>query len=163
LGYQHHTVLRINEDSIADLSLGSVLIMQDNVSHLYLYAAPNSRNHSSILSKKGNGQSVYGYDGFPLVEGQVIDSTFPPQLTWITYPYNAILADITEQNEQPVFDGLWKSLQRHYLSFQILIAGKKHFGWICISHEVGSDVLTIHDLAYNTIPGQAIKAGQRNF
>ncbi|MFT3701988.1 MAG: hypothetical protein QM802_06450 [Agriterribacter sp.] len=162
LGYQQHVTLKIDNDSIADIFLGSSLVMHNNVSHLYLYAATNSKTLHKILVDPGNMEQVNGFPGYPLQNGVVISSTGYNNCTWTRSPYKAILADITDAGDNKVFNGLWKNLEKHYLGIQLIINDKTHFGWICISHEKDTQVLKIHDLAYNAVPDQPLQAGKRS-
>jgi hypothetical protein len=56
--------------------------------------------------------------------------------------------------------------QTEYLGFKFNVAGKPHFGWLRIKISIrplGSEKQTVTDLidyAYETTPGQSIKAGQ---
>jgi hypothetical protein len=161
LGYQQHATLKIDDDSIPDILLGSLLVIHNNIQHLYLYAATNSKTVNKILVKQGNIEPINGYFGYPLPAGQAIESSIDDQYLWTRIPHKAVLIDITNPGNTKTVNGLWKGLQKHYLGIQLVINNQKHFGWICISHLPDEDVLTIHDLAYNTTPGQPIKAGQR--
>lgn len=161
LGYQQHATLKIDNDSIPDILLGSSLVMHNNVPHLYLYAATNSKTFNKILVKQGNIEPINGYFGYPLPAGEAIENSINDQYLWTRIPYKAALIDITNTGNTKTINGLWKNLQKHYLGIQLVINDQKHFGWICISHQPGTEVLTIHDLAYNTVPDQPIKAGQR--
>lgn len=161
LAYQRHAILNIDNDSIADIILGSELIIHNNTPHLYLYAATDARNFNKLLVKQENIEAISGYWAYPRAANQIIESNTGEGYRWIRKPDKAILADITSTGNTPVFNGVWKNLEKHYLGIQLVINNQNHFGWICISHEIGTQVLTIHDLAYNTVADQPIKAGER--
>lgn len=162
LGYQQHVTLKIDNDSISDMLLGSSLVMHNNKPHLYLYAATNSKTLNKILVKQGNIEAVNGYWSEPLSAGETIESNTEEQYLWTRIPHKALLADITTTGNTTTFNGTWKNLQKHYMGIQLVINNQKHFGWICISHQNNTEILTIHDLAYNSIADQPIKAGQKS-
>jgi len=56
------------------------------------------------------------------------------------------------------FHGLWQNKQDRYLGLQFIIAGKIHYGWARLS--LAGLNATLTGYAYQTIPGQAIRAGQ---
>ncbi len=46
-----------------------------------------------------------------------------------------------------------------YLGVRINISGQWHYGWVKLSTDIRNDNMTVHDFAYNTVPGQQIAAG----
>jgi hypothetical protein len=59
--------------------------------------------------------------------------------------------------------GPWVNVQNRYLGVEFLIDGATHYGWIRLSSTIGKlreAAFTITGYAYETVAGQAIKAGQ---
>jgi hypothetical protein len=58
--------------------------------------------------------------------------------------------------------GRWVNIQNHYLGLKFQINGETHFGWARLSVHVNSDNLKAYltGYAYETVPGNAIVAGQ---
>jgi hypothetical protein len=56
------------------------------------------------------------------------------------------------------FHGVWGGKENRYLGFAFVIQGQTHYGWARVTATSAPMVMTGY--AYETIPGQAIRAGQ---
>ncbi|MBK9401480.1 MAG: T9SS type A sorting domain-containing protein [Bacteroidetes bacterium] len=58
--------------------------------------------------------------------------------------------------------GLWDSLSDYYLGLRLLLSGQIHYGWVRLRVDVTESYasLIVKNYAYNTVPNQAILAGQ---
>lgn len=161
LGYERHSRLKIDNDTTTDIILNSVLMMQDNKPYLFLYARSSSQSGNKILVKQDSSLPPGGNWAQPLQAGDIIGPDVQNSNIWTSPSDRAIFAGIMDDGDTVIYSGLWIGLQRRYLAIQLNINNKMHFGWICVSHEAGKQELQIHELAYNNVPEQAIKAGQR--
>ncbi len=57
--------------------------------------------------------------------------------------------------------GPWAYVTAGYMALRFDIDGQTHFGWARISTDYGSTWVVLHDWAYETRPGEAIRAGDR--
>lgn len=103
----------------------------------------------------------------PLSFGQSIGSTLPPGAVWFdSYVHpRSPNQDITAYFHY-VLDlragGLWLDGTMAYMGAEFDIDGQKHYGWLHIEipDPLRGNSGIIHDMAYNTVPGEMILAGQ---
>lgn len=64
---------------------------------------------------------------------------------------------------QYVYRGVWLNVRNHYLGLKFEVDGQTHYGWARMSvHVQGLSMRAdITGYAYETVPGQRIRAGQR--
>jgi len=94
----------------------------------------------------------------PLQLNAVIDSNLLLQQSWQASGLNS-LKDTAYGGSG---HGLWNNLSDYYLGLRLLQSGQTYYGWVRLRVDVTSNhaSVIIQDYAYNSIPNQAILAGQ---
>jgi len=103
-----------------------------------------------------------------LQAGQAIGPDLPPGAVWFEtyqapnlpfeYPITAYFHYVLREGA----GGLWQDGTMGYMGAQFEIDGELHYGWLRIEipDPLRGNGGIIHDLAYNTVSGQPILAGQ---
>ncbi len=163
LQYNKHVVLDVNNDGTADFYLNSVLVVENNIGHLLLHAAASTAQGSKIMVQSQPEVIMGGLWAKPIDSAAVIAETPAAGSHWNNFLEKGYLLDVSEDaQQQKNYHGLWLNKKNYYLAIKPMLNGKAHYGWVRISHTAGEEKLTVHDFAYNKIPGQGIKAGQKN-
>lgn len=87
--------------------------------------------------------------------GQVIDGS----VDWSVLeggPY--MIADYTTDTQS--FRGHFFDQENQYLPIRTTLDDDIFYGWIRMSHSMENEILTVHDWAYNSEPGEPIMAGE---
>ena len=127
-----------------------------------------------IYSTTGNrslaipqGGLDFGSFSIPLAEGFAIGSTLPDPLGWQSsfqpgFPPGYWVGQTLHAANDIGTLGYWQPNITAYLGVEFKIQGDMHYGWIRLStlNVPGVNGGTIHDWAYNSIPGQSILSGQ---
>ncbi len=163
LQYNKHVTLDVNSDGVTDFYFSEVLIVENNIGHLLFYANGSSQQGCRIMVQSQPEVILGGLWAKPIDSATVISETIITGSHWNNFLEKSLMLDITEDAAyQKNYHGLWLNKKNYYLAIKPVINGKTHYGWVRISHTTGEEKLTIHDFAYNKIPGQGIKAGQKN-
>lgn len=103
----------------------------------------------------------------PLQFGQAIGPSLPSGAVWFeSYihpsPPNQTISAYFHYVLDGGAGGLWRDGMIAYMGAEFDIDGQTHYGWLRIEipDPLRGNGGIIHDMAYNTIPGQAILAGQ---
>ena len=141
---------------------GSNLKWDDLVIRLTVAEHPSGQFTSQATTHPGNGSHVRtageGKAVSNLKEGSVINAS----INYTIKPQNFFKHTYSYKFSEAHCAGNFQS-ETGYIGLQLCDAGKTYFGWAQISTENSNNEnasLTVHDWAYNTIAGQAIKAGQ---
>jgi hypothetical protein len=81
-------------------------------------------------------------------------------LTWTIY--GGSLANINwsiDSGWDQIWSGAWAGVSEMSLGLEIIINNSNHFGWVKLSVDSELGTLTVHDYAYQPIPGEPILAG----
>ncbi len=160
LKYNSFITIDVDKNGMNDLYFCSVLAMYNDVGHLYLMGSATSQSGSKILLKNDqepwslNMQWVDALD-----EGTAVQATPPSQDLFQNFMIKGALLDVPETTGIPL--GTWVNKTNKYMGFTVRIAGATHYGWVRISYlKDEPNAVLIADMAYNTTPGEMIKAGQ---
>lgn len=161
LGYKQPVSLYIESKQAPDILFNSVLMEANDKPYLVLtVSAPSQSGNSTIVSTQAS-TGDFGFWSSPLKEGYTIFENATGDRNWTQPLEKGYLATIMDDGNTQEFNGLWIDKQKRYVGISLNIRGKKHYGWICISHNPGTKQFQIHDLAYNKQPGAVIKTGQK--
>ena len=115
-----------------------------------MYLAPLGANE--IIATSGVFVDRYR----PIAEGTLIESGITPPLLWESGEQTILSYMLNGQNEL-VGGGSWYEVDNGYLGVSFYIDSDMHYGWVKMSEN--SEILTIHDWAYETQAGVGINAG----
>ncbi len=85
--------------------------------------------------------------------GQVIGN----ELEWTGFT-TLWIADYGENGED--FRGHFFNRENRYIAVRTTVEEDMYFGWLRLSHSAEDELLTVHDWAWNSIPGEPILAGE---
>ena len=85
--------------------------------------------------------------------GQVIGN----ELEWLGFR-PVTLVDYTEDTES--FRGHFFNQKNLYAAVQTTVEENVFYGWLRLSHSAEDEILTVHDWAWNSVPGEPILAGE---
>ncbi|AMR31656.1 hypothetical protein A0256_09585 [Mucilaginibacter sp. PAMC 26640] len=160
LSYNKFITIDADHNGKNDFYFTSVLIGQDNQSHLFLMASPVSASGAKLLLDVSQ-ELVVGFWGKPVDADMQIGAAEPANTSWSNYLTKGMMLDVIENSQQgDLYDGPWVAKADKYLAMQIIISGKVHYGWIHFTHNVNEKRMMILGFAYNDVAGAAIKAGQ---
>ena len=160
LSYNKFLTIDADQNGKNDFYFTSVLVGQDNQSHLFLMASAVSASGAKILLDDSQ-ELVIGMWARPVSDGTLIGAAGPPYSSWSNYLIKGMLLDVIERDkETDVFNGPWVAKTDKYLPIQININGKLHFGWIHFTHRANEKRMMILGFAYHNVAGEIIRAGQ---
>ncbi|WP_207536194.1 hypothetical protein [Desertivirga arenae] len=161
LQYNNPMQLDLNGDGFIDYVLSSVLLENNDLPYLYLYINRKSPNQNRIIVRQGEELPLNALWGVPLEKDFVVQENLSSGLLWSLDQYKTALLNVSETSNSRTFGGEWLGKKEKFLGLQFYIEGKKHYGWLRISHNLNQAKLAIQDYAYNKIAGQPIKAGEK--
>jgi hypothetical protein len=104
-------------------------------------------------------------DPLAINQNDVIDGSITWQHDAITNPYADLGLFLAYY--KPVifcshgeFSGTWKNITDKFLGLKLKLNGLSYYGWICLTIGVNAKSMIVKGYAYNSIPNQAILAGQ---
>lgn len=119
-----------------------------------LYFAVKLNNNSISNNSWLGSQPFYNYP-FALDAGNTVSSG---QTTWFGG------TNVGTLNFVSCYFGSgssnWCGQTDKYLGLRFQIAGQTHYGWARLDVSASGDAFTVKDYAYNSVPGEAINAGQ---
>lgn len=153
--------LDLNNDGINDFKLTATAGNNNNFPTQYhRRVAVSPLNGNAVKDTLVNPDTV----SISLQFNAVIDNNLLLNQSWHTSGSN-ILKD-TNYFDPPQSPGsgygLWNNLSDYYLGLRLLKSGQTYYGWVRLRVDVtvGYVSVIIRDYAYNSIPNQAILAGQ---
>ncbi len=142
--------LDLNNDSVVDFNIVGGPVQ--SYPSLYFVGIYGNSSNASIL---GESSSPYVYP-FALDNGNVISSG---QTTW----FDASASSGT-LNFASCYGGTgnsnWCGVTDKYLGLRFDVGGNTYYGWARLDVNLTGKSWTIKDYAYNSVPGEAITAGQ---
>jgi hypothetical protein len=122
------------------------------------------RNRSVAIPEGGLDLGSFS---IPLAEGFEISSLLPSPSSWQSsfqpgFPPDYWVGQTLHAANDIGTLGYWQPNMTAFLGVEFQIEGNVHYGWIRLStlNVPGVNGGTIHDWAYNSMPGQPILAGQ---
>ena len=120
-----------------------------------------------VIATTGNRLLRTGSGGFlPFPLGSVISGDVDPPLSWSPSGGEPPpIVHLASRNWSlsggwdEEWHGPWAGITAMYLPIEIAVEGVPHYGWIQMSFDQFSGILTIHDFAYNPVAGADIVAG----
>lgn len=150
----HRTaLLDLNNDGIIDFRL---VADSRGSRNNYLSITPNIGNRVQSFRPCSYGSSYCTYAA-ALVKGAGIGSSR-------RFSFEPILIEAAYADRgNYVYRGVWRNVRNHYLGLKFEVDGQTHYGWARMSvHVQGLSMRAdITGYAYETVPGQHIRAGQR--
>ncbi len=127
----------------------------------YLYFRPLGDANNEVLGSIGYSSSYYGYFygyayPFALAEDTVISNSAAG--SWNNFGFSE---GNNSLNFNACDDGFWCDITDGYLGLRFRIGANTHYGWARLDVDTNGDVWIVKDYAYNTIPDEAILAGQQ--
>lgn len=160
LSYNKFITIDADHNGKNDFYFTSVLVGQDNQSHLFLMASPVSASGAKLLVDSSQ-ELLIGMWGKPVDANTAISAAEPANTSWSNYLIKSMLLDVVETDQQGnSFNGPWVAKADKYLAMQVIISGKVHYGWIHFTHSVNEKRMMIVGFAYNDVAEEAIRAGQ---
>ena len=148
--------LDLNNDGITDFNITyTTTVVFTTRTNVYIRITPLGAN------KVGNDTTTYPS---ALLQNSLINSS---SFTWLSNA-NQILTQrvwriwgLTNPPRYiPVFSGNWNGASNKYIPLQLDVSSQKYYGWVRLDIVTGAVSFTVKDYAYNSIPNQAILAGQ---
>lgn len=123
-----------------------------------LYAGINPLGANKIKSGPPIDENFLSM-GFLIAEpsGATIDSNLTADQLW-TVDHSTLVIRNTFTNGGITYEGHWADTTQ-IVGIQNIIAGAGFYGWLRIRFDKSTEIVTLIDFAYNTIPGQGIQAG----
>jgi hypothetical protein len=160
LAYNKFITIDADNNGRNDFYFTTVLVGQDNLSHLFFQASPVSSSGAKLMLNNSQ-ELIIGMWGNTLDAGTPINSTAALNSIWSNSMIKGMLLDIIEHPAKTkTYDGPWVGKIDKYLPMQIVISGKVHYGWIHLSHIANESRMRIVSFAYNNIAYQPIVAWQ---
>jgi hypothetical protein len=160
LSYNKFITIDADNNGRNDFYFTTVLVGQDNLSHLFFQASPVSTSGAKLLLNNSQ-ELVIGMWSKAIDAGTPINSSTSSNTIWSNFMIKGMLMDIIESpSNAKTYDGPWVAMGDKYLAMQITIGGKVHYGWIHLSHIANEARVHITGFAYNNVPSEAITAGQ---
>ncbi len=123
------------------------------------------RNYEATLSfvplgdNAGMATTAAGYDWFgPLPPDTAVGQLPPSPYLWMTEEAYLVSYMVHDPTGQVIGIGPWHGVEYGLLGLSFEINGRRHYGWIRMS-DVSEVTFMVHDWAYESGPGVAIKAG----
>jgi len=161
LSYNKFLTIDADGDGNNDFYFTSVLIYYDGQSHMYLMASPVSKNGGMLQLDDRQELVTNGMWAKPHDAGTEIGPNTGANTIWSNFMIKGVALDVAESSARiKSFDGLWVGKQDKYLALRIRINNAYHYGWVRISHSANEERMVLTGYAYNTVPGETIKAGQ---
>jgi len=161
LQYNNPLLLDLNGDGTIDFYLTSVLIEENDQPYLYLLLNRKTPNLNKALVRQGEELGINGLWGVPLDAGVKIEEDAQAGKIWSADQTKTALLNLSDTGTSKVFGGEWLNKKDKYLGLKFIISGQYHYGWIRISHTQNEAKLAILDYAYNKLPGEPIRAGEK--
>ncbi len=166
-------------DALRILSIAALCLnFSTGITQITSYAVDETVTLASgplTIDVNNDGVDDYTFEIFPLVDGmtaarvislgnsQFMDSStfgYPDALNFgdaVTAPFNSGNAVLgTDVGGGGQFSGLGS----RYLGLNIDISAMGHLGWILLEVAASNDTITVHELGYHTLVGEAVTAGQ---
>ncbi|GAA4319875.1 hypothetical protein GCM10023149_18820 [Mucilaginibacter gynuensis] len=159
VAYQRHIEIDIDQNGEYDYSFGSVLIEENDLPYLYLFANGETTNGSKLLLQS-NPEVLNARWARSLAKGAKIEDSAGNGNEWNVPQMHGNIIGVRDNGVQKTYIGPWIGKQHAYMGMKFKINGKYHYGWIRITHVTGKEQILVEDYAYNNIPEQPIYAGQ---
>jgi hypothetical protein len=135
------------DDFVFEYSTVQTTDIPSSASSVFLSVVPKTGN--SVRCKEGRGPE-------PLADGTLIDDT----LTWTNYHGSLTRINWSlDSGWDQAWSGAWAGVSEMSLGLEIIVDDSNHFGWVKLSVDLELGTLTVHDYAYQPIPGEPILAG----
>ena len=148
--------LDMTEDGQVDFTIFVELTANSNGDRLYAGINPIGAN--LIKSGPPNYENFLSM-GLLVAEtpGKTIDSGIGQNQIW-TSDHNALVIRNAFSNGEVSYEGSWTDSEQ-MVGVQHIIGESIYFGWIRIKFDKATEIVTLIDYAFNSIPSQEIKAG----
>ncbi len=156
LGDPFPIALDLTEDGLVDFTVFMELTANTKGDRLYAGINPIGPN----LIKSGPSiEENYLSMGLLIAENfnSTIDDQLEPNQQW-TGNHGALIIRNTSTLGNVSYEGSWAA-QKQIVGIQNHVHGSIHFGWLQLTFDKETEIVTLIDYAYDSIAGQSIKAG----
>jgi hypothetical protein len=149
-------VIDVNEDGQMDFTIFMELTANSQGDRLY--AGINPLGANKIKSGPPIDENFLNM-GFLIAEptGATIDSNLMEDELWTT-DHSTLVIRNTFTNGNITYEGDWADTAQ-IVGIQTNAGGSIYYGWMRIDFDKATEIVTLIDFAYDTIPGQGIGAG----
>lgn len=147
----HAYLLDLNQDEIQDFTI-NVMSVGFNMGVRHYFQINSHRDARVILS---------GDEITPLVPGTIIGPENTSEVSeWSIFTGSMMVRTVTE-NQPDQWSGPWAPNKDYFAGLSIRIDGEYHYGWVKLQADKESHAMFVQEYAFQSVPNQSIKAGQR--
>lgn len=144
-------ILDLNEDEIPDFSINVMSVGFD----------PGVREYFQINSLRDSKVMLTNEEITPLTSGlEISEASAMEGSSWSVFTGSMMVRTKTE-NQPDNWSGPWAPDGDYFVGLSVRVNGEYHYGWVKLQADKESHAMFVQEYAFQTIPNQPIKAGQR--
>ena len=144
-------LLDLNEDENPDFSINVMYVGFDRGVREY-YQINSLRDSKVMLT---NEEITPLTSGLEISEASAIEGS-----QWSVFTGSMMVRTITE-NQPDQWSGQWAPDGDYFVGLSVRVNGEYHYGWVKLQADKESHAMFVQEYAFQNIPNQRIKAGQR--
>ena len=150
--HRHQTyLLDLDEDDIPDFSINVMYVGFDR----------GVREYFQINSLRDSKVMLTNEEITPLTSGLEISKASAMEgSSWSVFTGSMMVRTLTE-NQPDNWSGPWAPDGDYFVGLSIRVNGEYHYGWVKLQADKESHAMFVQEYAFQNIPNQPIKAGQR--